>query len=67
MYRQLDLDGASLVYTSIRNNCNLNLLYEYMIHRAYSFPFRFRSEPLNEEAIFLPFGYDKPALIKYQS
>lgn len=60
---RLDVDGAALVYTSIRNNCNLNLLYEYIIHTAYNFPFKYRSEPLNEEAIFIPLGYDKPTLI----
>ena len=58
-------DGASLIYTSIRNNCNLNLLYEYVLHRAYEMPLRFKAEAINEEAIFIPFGYDKPSLIKY--
>jgi dynein light intermediate chain 1, cytosolic len=67
VYCCLHSDGGALVYTSIRNNCNLALLYEYIIHTAYDFPFKLRSEPLNEEAIFIPLGYDKPALIKYPS
>ena len=33
------------------------------MHRAYQFPLRFRTEVVNEEAIFIPFGYDKPSLI----
>ena len=41
-------DGASLIYTSIKNNCNLNLLYEYTLSIAYGFPFRFKSEAINE-------------------
>lgn len=40
-------DGASLIYTSIRNNSNLNLLYEYLLHRAYQFPLRFKTEAVN--------------------
>jgi len=56
-------DGAALVHTSLRNNSNLSLLYEYILHRAYEFPLRFKSEAVNEEAIFIPFGYDKPTLI----
>ena len=39
------------------------MLYEYILHRAYDFPLRFKPEPVNEEAIFIPFGYDKPSLI----
>lgn len=59
----LTKDGASLVYTSIKNNSNLNLIYEYTLHLAYKFPFRFKSEAINEEAIFIPLGYDNPTLI----
>lgn len=56
-------DGASLIYTSIKNNSNLNLIYEYTLHLAYNFPFRFKSEAINEEAIFIPIGYDNHNLI----
>ena len=37
------LDGAGLVYTSIKNNSNLNLLYEYTLNLAYGFQFRFKT------------------------
>lgn len=57
------LDGASLIYTSIKNNSNLNLIYEYTLNLAYNFPFRFKSEAINEEAIFIPIGYDNHTLI----
>lgn len=56
--------GASLVYTSIKNNSNLNTLYEYVLHRAYKMPLRFKAETINEEAIFIPFGSDNPNLIQ---
>jgi hypothetical protein len=35
-----------------------------VIHRGYNFPFRYKPEALNEEAIFIPLGFDKPTLIK---
>ena len=40
--------GGSLIYTSIKNNANINLLYEYILHRAYSMPLRFKPEIVNE-------------------
>ncbi len=53
-----------MIYTSIKNNSNLNLIYEYTLHLAYGFPFRFKSEDKNEEAIFIPIGYDNMGLIE---
>lgn len=38
-----------------------------MLHRAYGFPLRFKTETINEEAMFIPFGYDNFTLIKYLS
>lgn len=52
-----------MIYTSIKNNSNLNLIYEYTLNLAYGFPFRFKSEAINEEAIFIPLGYDNQNLI----
>lgn len=34
--------GASLIYTSIKNNSNLSTLYEYILHRSYKMPLRFK-------------------------
>lgn len=61
----ISVDGATLVYTSIKNNSNLNVLYEYILHRAYKMPLRFKPETINEEAIFIPFGSDNLTLIQY--
>lgn len=47
VHHQLNIDGASLIYTSIKNNSNLNLIYEYALHLAYAFPFRLKSEDKN--------------------
>jgi hypothetical protein len=46
-YLFIYLDGASLVYTSIKNNSNLNLLYEYILSLAYNFPFKYKPESSN--------------------
>lgn len=42
MYFIPHLDGGTLVYTSIKNNSNLNTLYEYILHRGYKMPLRFK-------------------------
>lgn len=39
--------GGSLVYVSNRNHTNLDVLYEYLLHRIYKFPLRFRAETVN--------------------
>lgn len=59
--------GGSLIYVSNRNHTNLDVLYEYLLHRAYGFPFRFKSETVNEESIFVPLGSDNFQLLKYNS
>lgn len=56
--------GATLIYTSTKNNSNLNVFYEYILHRAYNFPLRFKLEAVNEEEIFVPLGSDNPTLLK---
>ena len=43
------------------------MLYEYILHRAYEMPLRFKNESINEEAIFIPFGSDNLNLIEYES
>lgn len=48
MYLLSYLDGGTLIYTSIKNNSNLNTLYEYILHRSYKMPLRFKQEIVNE-------------------
>lgn len=40
------------------------MLYDYVLSLAYGFPFKYKSEVINEEAIFIPLGYDNLTLIK---
>lgn len=37
MYRIVYLDGATTIYTSAKENSNLNVLYDYITHRVYQF------------------------------
>ena len=37
--------GASLFYTSVKEDKNCDLLYKYLVHRIYHFPFKVR-EPI---------------------
>ena len=32
--------GASLFYTSVKEDKNCDLLYKYLVHRIYQFPFK---------------------------
>ena len=53
-----------MIYTSLQNNSNTNILYEYILHRAYNMPLKYKAEAINEESIFIPFGYDNPNLLE---
>jgi hypothetical protein len=35
----LYIDGASLMYTSVKEEKNCDLIYKYLVHRIYGFPF----------------------------
>jgi hypothetical protein len=37
---KLKLDGASVLYTSSKNDINVQMFYEYVLHRFYNFTFR---------------------------
>ncbi|PIK40012.1 putative cytoplasmic dynein 1 light intermediate chain 2 isoform X2 [Apostichopus japonicus] len=50
--------GASLFYVSVKESKNCDLLYKYMIHRIYSFPFSMPALVVEKDAIFIPSGWD---------
>ena len=58
------LDGAALVYTSARTGENVQVLYEYLIHRLYGFRFQRPAQILERESTFVPSGWDSPNLIQ---
>ncbi|KAM9493436.1 cytoplasmic dynein 1 light intermediate chain 1 isoform 2-T2 [Clarias gariepinus] len=50
--------GAALLYTSIKENKNIDLIYKYLIHRLYGFPFHFPAQVVEKDSVFIPSGWD---------
>nr|XP_023683528.1 cytoplasmic dynein 1 light intermediate chain 1 [Paramormyrops kingsleyae] len=50
--------GAALVYTSMKDNKNLDVLYKYLVHRLYGFPFIVPAHVVEKDAVFIPAGWD---------
>lgn len=46
-------DGASLVYTSVKEMKNLDILYKYLVHRLYGFPFHCPAQVVERDAVFM--------------
>lgn len=46
-------DGASLVYTSVKEMKNLDVLYKYLVHRLYGFPFHCAAQVVERDAVFM--------------
>lgn len=46
-------DGASLVYTSVKEMKNLDVLYKYLVHRLYGFPFHCSAQVVERDAVFM--------------
>lgn len=56
--------GATVIFTSATANRNLDVLYQYILHRLYNFDFIFKPEIVERDAVFLPAGFDSPNLIE---
>lgn len=50
--------GASLFYTSVKEYKNCTLLYKYLVHRIYGFPFHAPASVVDKDAVFIPSGWD---------
>ncbi|CAH3020339.1 unnamed protein product [Porites evermanni] len=50
--------GASLFYTSVKENKNCSLLYKYLVHRIYGLPFNSPALVVDKESVFIPAGWD---------
>ncbi|CAG5121719.1 unnamed protein product, partial [Candidula unifasciata] len=50
--------GAALFYTSVKDERNCDLLYRYLVHRIYGFPFTSPALVVERESVFVPFGWD---------
>merc|ERR1719450_507425 len=49
---------ASLFYTSVKEDKNCDLLYKYLVHRIYRFPFKTPALVVEKDAVFIPAGWD---------
>ncbi|XP_032813631.2 cytoplasmic dynein 1 light intermediate chain 1-like isoform X1 [Petromyzon marinus] len=50
--------GAALVYTSLKEDKNVDLLHKYLLHRLYGSPFCTPALVLERDAVFIPAGWD---------
>ncbi|XP_014677075.1 PREDICTED: cytoplasmic dynein 1 light intermediate chain 2-like [Priapulus caudatus] len=50
--------GAGIVYVSVKENKNCELLYKYLLHRIYDVPFDLTANVVERDGIFIPCGWD---------
>ena len=50
--------GASLMYTSVKEEKNCDLIYKYLVHRIYGFPFDTPAYVVDKDSVFVPAGWD---------
>mmetsp|Transcript_113958 Transcript_113958/g.221309 ORF Transcript_113958/g.221309 Transcript_113958/m.221309 type:complete len:510 (+) Transcript_113958:61-1590(+) len=57
--------GAAIVYTMVqaKNVSNVDVLYEYLMHRIYDFPLKRGANLPSRDALFIPSGYDTQAKV----
>ncbi|XP_043937523.1 cytoplasmic dynein 1 light intermediate chain 2 [Protopterus annectens] len=46
--------GAALIYTSVKEEKNLDLLYRYVVHKTYGFQFTTPALVVEKDAVFIP-------------
>ncbi|KAF8778616.1 Cytoplasmic dynein 1 light intermediate chain 1 like protein [Argiope bruennichi] len=50
--------GAALLYLSVKEDRNCDILLKYILHKIYAFPFRIPAMFLEKDSIFVPAGWD---------
>ncbi|KAI5945022.1 cytoplasmic dynein 1 light intermediate chain 1 [Manis javanica] len=50
--------GAALIYTSVKENKNIDLVYKYIIQKLYGFPYKIPAVVVEKDAVFIPAGWD---------
>ncbi|KAK2515942.1 Dync1li1 [Columba guinea] len=46
-------DGAALIYTSVKENKNIDLVYKYIVQKLYGFPFNVPAVVVEKDAVFI--------------
>uniref|UniRef100_A0A6I8Q696 Dynein light intermediate chain n=1 Tax=Xenopus tropicalis TaxID=8364 RepID=A0A6I8Q696_XENTR len=50
--------GAALIYTSIKENKNIDIVYKYIVQQLYGFLFNMPAVVVEKDAVFIPAGWD---------
>ncbi|XP_022377211.1 cytoplasmic dynein 1 light intermediate chain 1 isoform X3 [Enhydra lutris kenyoni] len=50
--------GAALIYTSVKENKNIDLVYKYIVQILYGFPYKIPAVVVEKDAVFIPAGWD---------
>ncbi|XP_048886721.1 cytoplasmic dynein 1 light intermediate chain 2 isoform X2 [Brienomyrus brachyistius] len=50
--------GAALIYTSVKEEKNLDLVYKYMVHKLYDFQLTTPALVVEKDSVFIPSGWD---------
>uniref|UniRef100_A0ACB8FUP4 Cytoplasmic dynein 1 light intermediate chain 1 n=1 Tax=Sphaerodactylus townsendi TaxID=933632 RepID=A0ACB8FUP4_9SAUR len=50
--------GAALIYTSVKESKNIDLVYKYIVQKLYGFPFNTSAIVVEKDAVFIPAGWD---------
>ncbi|XP_029445268.1 cytoplasmic dynein 1 light intermediate chain 1 isoform X1 [Rhinatrema bivittatum] len=50
--------GAALIYTSIKENKNIDIVYKFIVQKLYGFPFNIPAVVVEKDAVFIPAGWD---------
>ena len=46
-------DGAALFHVSVKEEKNCDLLYKYLVHRIYGFPFATQAYVVEKDSVFM--------------
>lgn len=57
-------DGAGLLYTSGKRNRNVDVLFEYIRHKLYSFELSHKLQLVEKDVLFVPAGADSKTKIQ---
>uniref|UniRef100_A0A4W2BSD3 Dynein light intermediate chain n=2 Tax=Bos TaxID=9903 RepID=A0A4W2BSD3_BOBOX len=50
--------GAALIYASVKENKNIDLVYKYIVQKLYGFPYKIPAVVVEKDAVFIPAGWD---------
>lgn len=61
--------GATIVFTIVqpKKNSNIDVLYEYLMHRLYGYAFKRQAVPSSRDALFVPSGWDDQSKLDQDS